>query len=256
MNVRWLLIFATGFLACSERPMVETNLNQIIVWSILSPRYERQTVRLDQGLNIVYVDGLNEEDLSNPIRNATVVVNDGEQEVLLQEVEPGVYQDIDEPLDVEPGRTYRLEVIDDTGRIARASTTVPGEFEIETPANGEKLDALDSPVFRWHASPYAMRYEVGALLEQPCAPTDREGYYYFVNTPDTVAVLSFFVFCTTDSNRIEFRVTAYDTAAGIYRFSQSHDLERFSNIEGGKGVFGALDWRSVELLLVRDRDFP
>lgn len=256
MNLRWMLILSTGFLACSDSPMVETNLNQIIVWSILSPQYETQTVLLGQGLNIVYADRLNEEDLSNPIRDATVVVKDGEQEVLLQEVEPGVYQDVEAPLEIEPGRTYHLEVSDGAGRIARAHTTVPGEFEIEMPANGAAIATLDSLVFQWQRSPHARRYEVGALLEPPCAPTDRGGYYYLANTRDTVATVRFFDFCTTESSRIQFRVTAYDTASAIYRFSLRNDLEVFSNIEGGKGIFGSLIWRSIDLFVQREHDLP
>jgi len=254
MNLRSLSIFVTVFLACADSPVVETNLNQIIVWSVLSPRYERQTVRLDQGLNIIYVDGLSEDEFSNPIRDATVLVKNGENEVLLPETAPGVYQDIDKPLDIEPGRTYHLEVTDGSGRVARAHTTVPGVFEIESPSNGAAVSVLDSLVFRWQASSHAQRYEVGAVFEPPCTSTDREEYAFFAATRDTLVSLRARDWCPFDSSRIEFRVLAYDTAAATFRSSFFDRLEIFSNVEGGKGIFGSLNWQSVDVFIKTNDD--
>ncbi|MEX2285423.1 MAG: DUF4249 family protein [Gemmatimonadota bacterium] len=68
------------------------------------------------------------------------------------------YQTLDRALEVEPGRTYRLNVTTPDGRRLTGSTTVPADFQLLRPARPCHLAAMGSFEAVWTKSPNAWVY--------------------------------------------------------------------------------------------------
>ncbi|MFQ5706097.1 MAG: DUF4249 family protein [bacterium] len=249
-----LLLLATG---CSQNPVVETDINQLVVRGVLSPEFDHQTILVEQGTNILLTDGLKQSELAKPVEEAVVIVNSDGREVVFQEVAPGEYQDIATPLNVEPGKTYSLRIQDKQGHQLSAKTTVPGHFEIVLPIEGASYLPSQQIEFKWQPSPHVGIYAIGLVLPEECAyrfDEERRQFNFVQTTKNTETSIPFVNSCAADQSALRYwRVVAYDSAFAAYQFGFflfGDNRPRDSNIEGGLGVFGSMVSDSVTVVAV------
>ena len=112
MKIKTFSVLVLVLSACSQNPVIDTNINRLVVQAILNPDLENQIISLSEAINVAQSDGVTQPELDDPISGATVTVRSSRQEVIFSEVSPGVYKDIDEALRVAPLTAYSLEVRD------------------------------------------------------------------------------------------------------------------------------------------------
>lgn len=254
-----LSLFLLLTLSCSQNPVIEANVNKIVVLSILNPTYTRQTIVLVEGTNIVNIENIDWQEIEKverPVQQANVFVRSATQNVRFSEISPGLYQDAETKLQVVPGETYFLEVEDSQGRQLRASTTVPGEFHIISPENGSTFAHLSPVDFTWQLSEGAFVYEVGRDLLDCELFTDSGRFSIYTIRTTTNFTFRSFMSPRCDSTR-QFqmhRVLAYDPAASAFLHSGSNLYDSgpapTTNIENGAGVFGAMASDSLTIIVV------
>jgi len=230
--------------ACGRNPLVETDLNLILVRSILSSDYPSQTVSLELAENVVYIDGKRQTDTVTPIVGATVVLKSDIQEIIFQEVEPGKYQDVDEKLQVLPGHRYTLEVRDKDGRTASASTTVPSGLHLQASSGAESFKEGDAITFTWEKPKHTGGvYDFGIILmPNVCQEDMQPGYMRWALGSTTEQVVQAYRFCDLAEESREFKVSAFDSAIVFWEYPGWYapgPSQQTSNIHNGLGVFGS-----------------
>ncbi len=249
------VVFIWLVAACSQNPVIEGDLNEIMVRAILSPDFNRQSILVVEGKNLVLISEIPAEQIEQPLKNARVVVRGADQEILFSEVSPGLYQDVQMPLKVIPGQTYYLEITDKRGRIVRGHTTVPASFHIISPKDGLVVRDGDRVLFIWEPSVGAMSYHIRLVVPEcariPGRPaTILVGGANFNESRDSVPVRMFFR-CDTIMQKQQFKVIALDSAYSLYNFQTGQPfLVNFKNLDNALGLFGSMVSDSVTIVVV------
>ena len=144
--MRLLLILAVAVMgiSCSNEPIVYGNVDRIVVSCVLDSDLKHQTVYLDNAVNFANIpdatmDRSQVAALFHPVTSAVVEIGSSTQMVLFVETEPGVYQDIGEPLEVREGETYQLHIGVTESPDVRAITTVPQRPVIRMPVDSSHI---------------------------------------------------------------------------------------------------------------------
>lgn len=260
MKRRFILLFVSLLMGCSLNPAADRDLNEIMVLAILSPDFTRQSVLLVEGTNLALIPEEPTDRVDNPVQNARVVVRSANQEVVFDEVSPGLYQDVQTSLDVIPGQTYFLEISDARGRQVTGRTTVPARFHILAPQPGLTVRDGEMVFFDWEPSAGALFYTIDLVLPE-CARNPRLPLPFTPvrgsNDPRDSVRVWMNSRCDPAMQNQQFKVIAFDTAYSRYDFFAGRPfLETFKNLDNALGLFGSMISDSVTIKVVPSADLP
>ena len=268
MKPIYCIQIAVLLFSCSQEPIFQSDISTVVVESFLNPALPVQTVTLREATNVAASDGLNVSNLDQPLSGAMVLVRSHEQEILFQEVAPGIYQDTGEKLNVLPETTYSLEVLDGKGRTMTAQTTVPAQISFIRPGNTTEFTTASDVLFEWSKG-NVTRYAFGEVIPE-CWRVNSElevPFHLLEITQKTDISLRFQQWqgCN-DANRsvMKLRILAPDsiglsylwprrsvrqeTADGSIRFTVFNG-QKPSNIRNGVGIFASMVTDSVTIFV-------
>ncbi len=253
---RLLLLFLI-IAACGQNPVIDGDINRLVVESILNPDNDQQTVTVSEATNVALSDGLRLDDLDKPVTGARVQVSGGGQQVTFVEVAPGTYRDTNERLRVVPGAVYNLEVRDGDNRAVFARTRVPGRPAFTSPVHGASFDVLTQVDFDWDLSEHAGLYVFGEIIPVCSGFNIDLGAFHQLRLGLDGHTTIFFrqwPNCGPDAKKVmNLRVFAADSAASAWLWPFESGLgrsgTRVSNVRNGTGVFGAMLADSVQILI-------
>ncbi len=257
MKTTALAFLILALAACSQNPIIETNINRLAVQAILNPDLENQIISVSDAINIAQSDGITQPELDNPTSGAIVIVRSSTQEVRFSEISPGVYKDLAEKLHVAPLKTYTLEVRDPEGRIVTGRTTVPERPHFLTPQNESSFNELVDVNFEWQPSERIGFYLFGEVVPK-CSRFNPEFSAFnqlrFLHETKTVIRFRQWLDCGfVDREVMNLRVFAVDSAAAAFVWPSLSGFgrggQKASNIENGVGVFGSMVADSVKILI-------
>lgn len=241
-----LLLIVCTF-SCSQNPVIQGDVNKLVVQAVLSPDLIQQTIYVSEGRNIVNIEDVPFPELDNPLSDASVIVRDSRSTTTFQETEPGIYRDLQNRLDVRPGETYLLEVIDSKGRVVTAETTVPARTQFLAPEESQVFPEQQPVQFAWQVSSGAAGYVFGELIPECSGKVSQRGIFNdLAVTAQPGATISFSKWdtvCGPEKRKImNLRVLALDQAAAHFEWAYAFAPagKRISNIENGFGMFGSM----------------
>jgi|GEM_PF-3524909 len=262
MNRFNLLLLTLALTACGQNPVIEGEVNPLLVQAVLNPDNHMQTVRISEATNVVKSDGLSLGDLELPISGAFVQVRGGGQSVLFSEVAAGVYRDTETKLQVTPGETYELQVNDGGGRAVSARTTVPIRPVLTSPGDQAVFPESTPVEFVWQKNKDEDFYIFGELIPE-CSEinTDISAFnpLRFLHSDRTTIAFRPWFNCAPEEARImNLRIFAVDPAAGGFLWPGpsgfGRDGQQASNIRDGVGVFGSMAADSVTIFIGTNGD--
>jgi len=253
-------IFAIILLAnaCSRNPVFDGNLEHTVVYSVLSPAYEVQTVYLDSGINAADFEGTLAPGLQNPVSGAEVQISTSSGTASFDEVAPGIYQNISQPLELNYGETYHLLVVAPNGRETTARTTIPDSIRFISPQQGASFAERETVHFAWLPGRRAAIFLFGEVIPECSGFQGDKGAFNllsFGHEPQTAIWFLPWPNCDPDKSAImNLRVLAPDTAAAAFIWPGQARIDgqtdRSSNIQGGAGVFGSMVMDSIKIQIL------
>jgi len=268
MKLIFYIQIAVLLFSCSQEPIFQSDISTVVVESFLNPALLAQTVTLREATNVAASDGRKVSDLDRPLSGAMVVVRSQEQEILFQEVAPGIYQDTEEKLNVLPETTYSLEVLDSKGRIMTAQTTVPAQISFMRPGDATVFATNSDVRFEWSKG-NVTRYAFGEVILE-CWRVNSElavPFHLLGITEKTDFTLRFEQWRGCDAaNRpvMKLRVLAPDSIGLFYLWPErslrvetadggvrtiGFNDQKPSNIRNGVGVFASMVTDSVTIFV-------
>ncbi|RMF64930.1 MAG: DUF4249 family protein, partial [Calditrichaeota bacterium] len=222
MKPCYRLFLALLLAGCSQNPVVDEGLNEIMVLAILSPDFTRQSVLLVEGTDLASIPEKPTDRIDNPVQHARVLLRGANQEVVFDEVSPGLYQDVQTPLEVVPGQTYSLEISDDHGLHITGRTTVPARFHILAPEPGLTVHDGERVPFAWEPSAGALFYDINLVLPDCARPPFHRRSTLLVGGSNALRVqdsvrVRMFPPCDSLMQEQQFKVIAVDTGYALYR---------------------------------------
>ena len=200
-------------------------------------------LRTDTGPSDVYVErtlDINAPELGVAISGATVRLSgDGRELIFVEDYyRPGAYVAPAQFL-IHHGSTYTLEVTDPIGRTVRATTTVPGYFQILSPAFNDTVQLGRDVHFSWTASEGAERYIAHVTIDLYEDDSISETIFLSYVLSDTTLIIP--------TERIPVRghcwinIYAVDSNYAGYTRADAEDPDDLdvNHIPGAKGVFGS-----------------
>ncbi|MBN2011269.1 DUF4249 family protein [candidate division KSB1 bacterium] len=124
---------------------VQKTEGRLQVLSLISPAFKNAEV---------YVGMSYPECVPINVTGAQVVLKDSINTILLTEVQPGLYQDVNNSIAIRPGSTYFLNVTTANGKDFSAKTTVPDMPQIINFQNGDTLKIYSNWENYIYSSPY------------------------------------------------------------------------------------------------------
>jgi len=252
-----LLFLALILTACGQNPVIEGEVNPLLVQAVLNPDNRMQTILISEATNVVRSDGLGLGDLDLPISGASVHVTGGGQSVKFGEVSPGTYRDVEARLQVTPGQTYLLEASDGGSRTVSAITTVPMRPVLTSPGDQEEFPESVPVEFVWRKNQEEDFYVFGEIIPE-CSEINTNISVFnplrFLHTDRTTVAFRPWFNCAPEEARVmNLRVFSVDPAAGGFLWPGAsgfgRDGQQASNIRDGVGVFGAMVADSVKILI-------
>ncbi|MFZ5519192.1 MAG: DUF4249 family protein [Candidatus Zhuqueibacterota bacterium] len=157
------IILAALFIQCSPDMSldVDKTLGRLQVLSVISPAFERAEV---------YIGMAYPESAPENISGAEVILSDSLNEIVLIEVQPGLYQDLSNSLNVEPKVKYHLHVQISDGKTYSDNTIVPPIPEISNCNDGDTLHIYFSsmgnkiPTIKFKKDDFTYGYLISTII--------------------------------------------------------------------------------------------
>lgn len=133
------------------------------VMSVISPEFERAEVYV----GIAYPESAPED-----ISDAEVILSDSRNHAELAEVQPGLYQDLNDDVIIRPNNKYHLQVKTFDGKTYSDSTIVPAIPEIINFFQGDTLHFFLSnfedriPVIKFRENDFTHGYFLSTIIEE------------------------------------------------------------------------------------------
>jgi len=232
-EMRKVLLLSFLFLSCLENE--ETESPSFFFWLVLVEGQSKQVAFLDK----VYSP---EEEAGKGVSMAKVFVFSEDTAIEFEEEEKdsSIYYIAEDSSWLRPSHEYSLLVVTPSEDTILGKTSIPGDFQIVSPKEGDTINLPTSNTLIWTSSEGAKLYVI-YVVDMSSIEEDTSYQLYFSSdtSADLFSVGDFFPH--EGSYLIQVRAENEET--------YFWNLDHISNLEGATGLFGGMVKREINLYI-------